>query len=302
MHSGHFNETYCRQCQFSWKPILVIYRSPKCTFVRSSSGMHSTEINLDNDWAFTFSNRTSVRHTHVHLCEACRTQWRFIFNQSGTNAVGPRSLLSIFFITIPTGQRRSRNYIISTSKIRFSPSAHKSRVHFSHRWPPQSCRCFLFHSYLLKWRRETWLGCSMNASNKWMELVKFVYTKIKWPFSSGENSVIGIHVCRCWWELMYCCSPPKFVIDSADNRRPPATDISLMSSCNNYNRTALNLRLSIQQAVNLDRVHKQYAEWTARNCLINPKIEASGIPGNEKIDYIFAGCLMNMLEYWAWLV
>lgn len=175
----------------------------QCTFACSPYGMHSTEMDRDNDWAS--SEKTSVRHTHEHLYESCGIQWRLIFDQSGSTVVRRKSLLSLFFITISTGRQWRQNYIISTSKIRFSISTNKSRVHFSHRWPPQSCWCFLFLSYLPKWRREDVKRDSVvqwtHWINEWNWLNSFTQ-KSSGHFSRPRTTSLGFvspDIGENWW-------------------------------------------------------------------------------------------------------
>lgn len=126
--------------------------------------------------------KLSKRHVHVCVCAGPWLPFVFISHHDFDMRTMQAKIISI------RHQRSNAPRTHTTSGL--------YNVHFSHRWPPQSFRHFFFFSHSLKRRRETWLDCPMSAWNKWMKLVKFVYTKIKWPFCSGEKCVIAICGCR----------------------------------------------------------------------------------------------------------
>lgn len=167
-----------------------------CTYVKRD------EHNRDSFWSFHFH---SLNFGIWNDCGMAKKSFVFIFHHD-------------FDLTDDARE----NCIISTSKIPTLTRTHMRSELYTFRIAGHrkvfdaSSLC----SDFLKRRRETWLGCPMNALNKWTKLVKFVYTKIKWPFFSGENYIIAIFgypaMCWCWWDLIDCCLFSYFGNDSTD--------------------------------------------------------------------------------------
>lgn len=133
----------------------------------------------------------------IHFDHSIPIHWN---RPNGTSmCVWNRSnLLSLFLITILTWGRCRRKLYQFDIKDPTLTRTHTSRDCTMYTFRIVGRRkvfaTFSFSRILVKRRRETWLDCPMSAWNKWMKLVKFVYTKIKWPFFSAR----GVRHCNLW--------------------------------------------------------------------------------------------------------